>query len=77
MVEFEIADETTTGIEETEESGTWTKVVLTPAGIEGATVTTAGWVVTGRGCDVAGVVTGRGWEVMTAGWLVMTPRELD
>lgn len=74
MVEFEIAEETTT---EMEDSGTWTKVVLTPAGMEGATVTTAGWVVTGRGCDVAGVVTGRGWVVTTAGWLVTTPRELD
>lgn len=60
MVEFEIADETTTGIVDTEERGTWIRVVLTPAGTEGATVTTAGWVVTGLGCDVAGVVTGRG-----------------
>lgn len=78
MVEFEIAEETTTEAEDDrEDSGTWTRVVLTPAGMEGATVTTAGWVVTGRGCDVAGVVTGRGWVVMGAGWLVMTPRELD
>ena len=76
MVEFEVAVETTVA-EDREDSGTWIRVVFTPAGMEGATVTTAGWVVTGLGCDVAGVVTGRGWEVMTAGWLVMTPRELD
>lgn len=46
-VEFTIADETTTEAEDTvaedrEESGTWTRVVFTPAGMEGATVTTAG-----------------------------------
>lgn len=60
MVEFEVADEPTTEIEELEESVTWAEVVLTLAGTEAGTVTTAGWVVTGRGCDVAGVVTGRG-----------------
>lgn len=41
-VEFKIADETTTEAEDREESGTWTRVVFTPAGMEGATVTTAG-----------------------------------
>lgn len=40
-VEFEI-DVTTTEAEDREESGTWTRVVFTPAGMEGATVTTAG-----------------------------------
>lgn len=41
-VEFTIADETTKVAEDREESGTWTRVVFTPAGTEGATVTTAG-----------------------------------
>lgn len=41
-VKFEIADETTTEAEDRVEIGTWTRVVFTPAGMEGATVTTGG-----------------------------------
>lgn len=57
--------------------GTDTTLEFTPAeGVPATTVAADGWVVTGFGCDVAGVVTGSGWLVTAVGCWVITPLEL-
>ena len=52
-----------------------TTLVFTPDGVPATTVAADGWVVTGNGCDVAGVVTGSGWLVTMVGCWVITPAE--
>lgn len=68
---------------EVAERGTVTKLEFAAGGATGrtegvpaGTLATAGWVVTGGGCEVAGVVTGDGWVVTGDGCSVTTPREL-
>lgn len=72
-----LLDEATMTLD-TLETGLGTDATLEFAadGLPATTVAADGWVVTGFGCEVAGVVTGSGWLVTTVGCWVMTPREL-